>query len=717
MFELAPRRVYLTPPVGYLALHAVSMLVAAWLASSCQSLPHGVQSGAGPAVAGAGQVERLEARPRWWNYYERSLRYARAGDWQRAAWDLEIALGRQPGALFGEDRERRRAKTYGLHYLDDYFPHRELGVCLLHLGRLEAAEQELQLSLQMLPSSRAMFYLNEVRHERLQRAAVPATSPFSIELLPPGGPLLTYQLRLDLRGAITSSAFVSAVSVNGTPLFVELATAAYSLAESIPVLPGTQQVLVEAADLQGRRASVSREVIVDLNGPEIAVTHPAAGGPGEVVVTVVDDRELASVEIDGRAVALAPAQATVATRLVLGARAGVAVTAVDRAGNRTVLTSTAAARQQAANDATASDWLVAGRPGALRLPRQPGAPVLLAQAALPPASSQPDTLPPVLLLSPPVLERVVVTSDAYVVDLQVEDSGGVAAVTIAVNGLQDTRDFQPADADVRRLTRTLRLSPGENTIEIAARDRAGNTTRVQTRVVRCTDPAWREDLRVTSQVLPPTSSARVPPLDVYPSLIQALVAKPPRLNLVERDPAVMQRLILELELSQSDLADKTRAIRKGRLRTADWCLVSRVTVWPGPDNFDLVIEVVDVAETEVVLTTDIHFSSAAPDHVHAQLRGLVAKLEQQLPRLTAPVAARAGKALVLPLGVPQQVVRGMYVLFVPAAEPGDPAPVTWRDGTWVQGRVVRVLKDSCRVEVAPSKALSLIKANDRATIR
>jgi hypothetical protein len=497
------------------------------------------------------------------------------------------------------------------------------------------------------------------------------------------------------------------------------------------VVPGEQQISVDAEDLQGRRARASRRVIVDLNGPEIAVTRPAAGGPGEVVVAITDDRELAAVEVDGRALILTPGQTSVSSRIVLGKRAGVAVTAMDRAGNRTVLASTAVSREQAAA-AAATDWLLAGRAGASSLRHERAEPVLLAQAA-PPAdagpgasaaggAAPPDTLPPVLRLSPRVEGRIVVTTDVFVLDLQIEDSGGVAAVTFAVDGRQETREFQPADADVRRLTRSVQLSPGPNEIVITARDRAGNPASLKLLVERRQDRAWREDLRVTSQLMPPTSPATptaAPTVDIYPLMIGAFTQQPARLNLVERDPAVMQRLIAEHRLSQSPLADKTLAIRTGKLKTADWCLVSRVTVWPGQDNFDLLLEVVDVATTEILLTTDIHFASADREHLRFQLRGLVAKLEQQLPRLTAPVATRTGKTLVLPVGSEQQVLRGMYVLFIPAdADPADyPEPVTWRGGTWVQGRVTVVRKGSCRVRVEPAEAIGLLKAKDTAILR
>jgi hypothetical protein len=721
----------------------VPVLAALALAGvSCRHLPTAGRTTPGTPVPAPGvapletaspgaDVAPLHARRHWWNYYRRSLDYALAGDWQRAAWDLEICLGRRRGALFAADREQRRTKTYGLHYLDDYFPHRELGVCLFHLGQFTPAEAELLRSLEMLPTSRARFYLNAVRQARLQTTTEAAPeSDVVIELDPPAGPIVTNQLYVDLRGTVSSTAFIARVAVHGKPLFIELAASRYALAERVVVVPGEQEVTVEAEDLLGRRGQARCRVVVDLEGPDIAVSRAPEVDSKDAIVTVTDNRELARVEIDGRPLTLTPGQSSVSNRVGQGQRTGVAVVATDRAGNRTALAGAKAERGRAASGPGATDWLRPGRPR-LGLRAGTSRPLLLAQAPAaagntpatgPAAGAGPaDTLPPLLSLFPPAQGRIVVTTSVYVLDLQIEDGGGVAAVTYDLDGRQETREFQPADASVRRLTRSLLLTPGEHLLSVVVRDRAGNSESLKLRIKRQADTAWREDLRVTSQVMPPAPgpSQTAPPVDLYPLLIDALVRSPARLNLVERDPAVMQRLLQELQLSQSDLAAKTAAIRTGRLRTSDWCLVSRAVVWPGPENFDLLLEIVDVATSEVLLSSDIHFTSTAREHLLSQLQGLVAKMEQQLPRLTATVSKRAGRTVVLPLGTDQQVLRGMYVLFMPADADSstDHEPLAWRDGSWVQGRVDRVVRDSCRVTLFPSAAVSAVAAGDLAILR
>src|SRR5437763_1903589 len=56
----------------------------------------------------------------WNDYYLRGISYSDGGFWSDAAADFQEALKQR-------DRDQRRARTYGLHFID-YFPNRELGI-------------------------------------------------------------------------------------------------------------------------------------------------------------------------------------------------------------------------------------------------------------------------------------------------------------------------------------------------------------------------------------------------------------------------------------------------------------------------------------------------------------------------------------------------------------------------------------------------------------
>ena len=97
-------------------------------------------------------------RDKWWNYLERGQSYLEGGCYEAALNDLDraIELRRQ---MVKNEHDKTRARTYGLHFVD-YFPHREKGIALYRLGRMDEARTELEQSLKAVESQRARQYLD-----------------------------------------------------------------------------------------------------------------------------------------------------------------------------------------------------------------------------------------------------------------------------------------------------------------------------------------------------------------------------------------------------------------------------------------------------------------------------------------------------------------------------------------------------------------------------
>ncbi|MGY9106437.1 MAG: hypothetical protein ACKVG0_07875, partial [Alphaproteobacteria bacterium] len=110
----------------------------------------------------------------WWNYYERGQTRLAAGDVGGAQADFENCVGLRRNVKFSFPEEHWRVRTYGMHFLNAYFPHRELGVCYYLEGDFVAATTWLTKSLDMQPSGRAKHYLNKVRAQALKQKQVPA---------------------------------------------------------------------------------------------------------------------------------------------------------------------------------------------------------------------------------------------------------------------------------------------------------------------------------------------------------------------------------------------------------------------------------------------------------------------------------------------------------------------------------------------------------------
>ena len=98
------------------------------------------------------------AQMKWYRHYAAGEQAMKSGNWQVAAKHFLAAL-----EVKDKDKAKRRAA--GAMFIK-YFPHRELGICYYHLGKLKLAKRELSISLKQAPSLRARKYLRMVE-ERL----------------------------------------------------------------------------------------------------------------------------------------------------------------------------------------------------------------------------------------------------------------------------------------------------------------------------------------------------------------------------------------------------------------------------------------------------------------------------------------------------------------------------------------------------------------------
>jgi len=68
-------------------------------------------------------------KSKWYNYYLRGLSYCEGEFWEDAAADFIKATQKR-------DKDQRRARTYGVHFIN-YFPNRELGIANFNLGKYQ----------------------------------------------------------------------------------------------------------------------------------------------------------------------------------------------------------------------------------------------------------------------------------------------------------------------------------------------------------------------------------------------------------------------------------------------------------------------------------------------------------------------------------------------------------------------------------------------------
>jgi len=274
-------------------------------------------------------------RPNWWRFYERGLSRASEEQTEEAAEDFETALGKRKGAIVPRPNDARRVRTYGMHFIDDYFPHRELGVAYYRTKRFAEAEQELLLSLNQTPSAKAKAYLNFVRRELLRQKPAQDEPP-TLTLKAPSKPYLNSR-RMNLTGVAESKNYVSSILVNGERLFVELAEQKASFSKEVRLKPGANKVMVKAVDLVGKTSQKELLLNVDMQYPAVAIENAVRKSRDTVTISgvAIDNVGVAELTVAGRrqAIKLPSTEAPFSLEAALGHTIKVEVT--DIAGNTT----------------------------------------------------------------------------------------------------------------------------------------------------------------------------------------------------------------------------------------------------------------------------------------------------------------------------------------------------------------------------------------------
>ena len=138
-----------------------------------------------------------------------------------------------------------------MHFVEGYFPHRELGIVHYRLTRYAQAQRELQRSLRTVDTAKAKFYLNKTRKALLQQTSRD-TAPPRIVLDSPVDGLLTNALTVEVRGRADDDTFVASLAINGQPLLFELAEPHLPVTQKIALHDGPNAIDIVAADLLGR---------------------------------------------------------------------------------------------------------------------------------------------------------------------------------------------------------------------------------------------------------------------------------------------------------------------------------------------------------------------------------------------------------------------------------------------------------------------------------
>ncbi len=646
------------------------------------------------------------SRHNWWNYYQRGVAFLAASNPAAARADFECALGLRDGARFQDDQDRWRARTYGLHTVEGYFPNRELGVAFYELHDLTSSVRWLERSLAQTPSARAKHYLNLAHAQQAQAEKLP----------PPGvvwegtGAVLTRERSVRVQGCAVAAGFVSRLSVAGALQPMELAQTNLTFATHVDLQAGTNAIEVQVTDLAGQQMTARRFWIADWRPPVLSITRVTreANGQWHLAGICRDDYAIATLSLN--AVAL-PRPALASERawpfdLRIGAL-GATLTAVDRAGNRLetrltpdILAADAARRHpetfalvQATDTATDA---------------APAAHLSTSTTDVPG-----NCLPPALTLRG-IRDISVVCDAEFFLDGSAADNGGLQHVTVNGEELLTEADQGAVRAC---FAHRIPLALGTNTLEVAAQDRAGNRTTRPLTVIRREPEYLATAMRLAVAVPPllPLESADPRQIVAQRSMEAELTHTPMRFRLLERNEG-LDYILQEQELSASDLADKRAALRIGKLFPAELIFMGRII--PEARGLTIYVKAVDSASGEILFATDVY--SADPDHTLTDdaIR-LTRKLKQAFPLVEGQVLQRQGATASLNLGLRDGVIADSRFVVVRTAAEGDLPGGTVRrtDGQPLQLFLEHFQTESSTARITPEHAQAAVKEGDHVYAR
>ncbi len=558
-------------------------------------------------------------RDKWWNYYERGLSYAEGDFHGEAMADLIRAAERR-------EKDQRLARTYGMHFID-YFPHREMGLIHYQTGDLTAARRELEASLAHYPTSKARFYLDRVRKALLEKEKA-AREPPEISLSFESDEIWTKQDPVVVSGVVASESFISAIAVDGAPLFLEGAVKRAPFRERLKLPRGRSVVVVEAETLLGDSARRRVIIHVDREGPMITLERAppdptSISNEMAVQLFVYDPAGVSEVWIDD-ARTPAPGAVEVSLTHTLPREAdALAILARDRLGNET-----SARIPLARESGLRSSLLLAGLDS-----ETDGGPL----AAL---FGPDDAGPPEIRLKGWSETQEVYLDTAYL--------EGVASDDLSVESLFIN------DAPILRrkgkriiFSRLIELNEGENRIIIRAEDGAGHATVRQITIVRHRPRALQLAERMSLAVFPFERKGEISDasLSFRDNLTDALVNRD-RFQVVERDR--LDLILEEQKLSRTKIIDKSAALTLGRLAAAR--AVTTGSIIETRTGVEIVGRVIDAETSGILAVEDVYGEEKDLPALRSLALGMAVKLHRAFPLLDGLVIQQKGGSLFTDLG-------------------------------------------------------------------
>ena len=203
-------------------------------------------------------------RNQWYDYYESGLSYIEGECYEHAIWSFEMAVKKRWA-------DERMARAYGMHMVD-YFPHRELGISFFYLKKYNDALKEIQTSIGLEPSAKAMFYLDKIRTQKLiEQKAIISKPEIVVNNADNNMNIWTNADPVVISGFAQDDQFIKKINLSGINIFIESAKKKQCFDKALKLQSGQNKLLITAENLLGGINKTNLIVNVDRTGPVIII--------------------------------------------------------------------------------------------------------------------------------------------------------------------------------------------------------------------------------------------------------------------------------------------------------------------------------------------------------------------------------------------------------------------------------------------------------------
>jgi len=610
-------------------------------------------------------------RHRWWNYFERGLSYADGKFYPNAVSDFEEAIRQRAD-------DQRRARTYGMHFID-YFPHRELGIVYFEMGDLQGAEMELELSLSQFPSAKAQFYLDRVRKQLIEQEFTEVRPP-RLSLDFKTRKVWTRTDPVVLAGIAEDEHFIKTITINGVPLFLERSQKQVAFQQKMALAQGQHIIEVEATNITGKRARQQVAIVVDRQGPMISIGDLSvkAGSTGKQIAlagTLYDPAGVAGLRINGRQISLQTGTEVSFTYQASTDVDELEVIAGDNLGNNT--TARISLTGLKADDD--SRVIYAGLTSDLGNSLQAAG-----------SGPQAPRLPEIILRD--WTEHQTVYLEKVYLEGQVICDNPVVGLEI------NAKPVLKRKGKLILFSQFIELAEGQNQIVIRARDEKGYVAEKTIAIIRRVPKALQLAERMRLTVLPFDQKGDLTAAsDSFQDFMIDAIVNQDRFQVVERNK--LDTILQEQKLSRSKLFDQKTALKIGRLVAARSLMAGSII--PSRIGSEIIARMIDIETSEILAVVDVYDEVTDISSLRSLSLGLAIKFHRDFPLIDGVVVQKKGSSIFTDLGKGKVKIRRGLILY---REEPVKHPVT---GKWLgsdnvilgRARITQVMPELSKADI------------------